>query len=256
MDMLHELDHSLLPNLRHIDPFILEKSVWDPDMTFSVPYYWGAAGIAVNTARVPDFIPCISIFSRTDLAGRMTMLDDLREVIGEALSWLGYSVNTTNAAEIAEARDFINREWRPNLAKFCATAFGKSFANGDFWVVHGYHDAIWYEIQDDPFMLDNTVFFIPPTGTAYLDAMVILRNARNVELAHEFINFIHRPEIYAYFVDTFRSPASVNMAARELKVKGQMHSVEDLMGRELKNDLGPYIDLYTDAWFNHIRFMQ
>jgi spermidine/putrescine transport system substrate-binding protein len=94
--MFEKIDKSLIPNLKNIDPAILKKTTYDPNMEYSVPYYWGAAGILVNTDRVPSYEESWSIFSRSDLKGRMTMLDDMREVMGDALAYLGYSVNTKN----------------------------------------------------------------------------------------------------------------------------------------------------------------
>ncbi|MDR1596621.1 MAG: extracellular solute-binding protein, partial [Treponema sp.] len=147
-NMLEKIDKSKLSNLGNIDPLVLKKAIYDPGMEYSVPYYFGAAGIAVNTARVPQYEKSWSIFSRTDLRGKMTMLDDMREVLGDALVHLGYSVNTTNPGEIAAARDLVNNSWKPNLVKFDAEAFGKGFADEDFWVVQGYAEVVYEEISE------------------------------------------------------------------------------------------------------------
>jgi len=251
--MLARLDRSLLPNLQHLDPIMLQKATYDPNMNFSVPYYWGLAGIIVNTARVPDFEKCWSIFARTDLAGRMTMLDDMREVMGGALAHLGFSVNSTNPEEIEAARNHINTHWRPNLSKFDSETFGKGYANGDFWVVHAFPEVVYEEIMDNPQLMRDTLFFIPPGGPAYIDNMVILANSRNIELAHKFINFIHRPEIYAEFADEFGFPATANVAARRYKQGPAWYEIEDLLGRDLTMDLGEALRIYHDAWFNSIR---
>ena len=252
--MLERIDKSKLTNLKNIDMDVARIGHYDPEMEYSIPYYYGAANIIVNKARVPNFEESWAIFAREDLKGRMTMLDDLREVIGGALSYLGYSVNTVNPAEINEARDLINSQWKPNLVKFDAEAFGKGYANGEFWVVHGYPEVIYEEIVDNPQMLEDTVFFIPREGgPSYIDNMVILKGSNNIDLAHKFIDFIHRPDIYAEFVDEFGLPSTVNIPARELKTGPAFYSVEDLMATELAEDVGEDLDLYSDAWFNSIR---
>jgi spermidine/putrescine transport system substrate-binding protein len=252
--MLEKIDRSKLFNLGNIDPLILEKATYDPLMEYSVPYYWGAAGIAVNTSKVPDFERSWSIFGRTDLKGRMTMLDDMREVLGDALVHLGYSVNTSDPAQIAAARDLVNNSWKPNLTKFDAEAFGKGYASGDFWVVQGYAEVVYEEIVDDKELIDNTVFFIPPEGgPAYIDSMCILKGARNIDLAHKFIDFIHRPEIYAEFTDIFGFPATANIAARPLKASPPLYTAEDIANTELKDDVGEALELYNNAWFDSIR---
>jgi spermidine/putrescine transport system substrate-binding protein len=253
-NILEKIDKSRLSNLGNIDPLVLQKATYDSAMDYSIPYYWGAAGIAVNTAKVPDFERSWSIFGRGDLKGRMTMLDDMREVLGDALVYLGYSVNTSNPAEIALARDLVNNSWKPNLTKFDAEAFGKGYANGDFWVVQGYAEVVYEEIADNAEMLKNTVFFIPPEGgPAYIDSMCILKGAKNLELAYKFIDFIHRPEIYAEFTDAFGFPATANIPARDLKADEPLYTAEDIASTELKDDVGEALELYNDAWFNSIR---
>ena len=254
LDKLERLDHTLFENMGNIDPEVLVKIVADPEMEFSVPFFYGAAGILVNTALVPEFERSWSIFAREDLKGRMTMLDDTRETMGGALAHLGHSVNSTDPEHIRQARDLINRSWRPNLQKFDSDAFGIGFANGNFSVVHGYPEGVFEEIAGNARLIADTVFFIPDEGgPAYIDSMVILGNSRNVELAHKFIDFIHRPEIYAEFVDTFNFPASVNVPARLLTTAVPMFTVEELYWTELVHDAGPAFNYFSDAWFNSIR---
>jgi spermidine/putrescine transport system substrate-binding protein len=247
-DMLAPIDKSLLKNLGNIDPLVLQKATYDPNMAYSVPYYWGAAGVIVNTAKVPAFERSWSIFGRTDLKGKMTMLDDMREVLGDALVHLGYSVNTVNPAEIEEARNLVNTQWKPNLVRFDATAYGKSFAQEDFWVCQGYPEVVFEEITDET-QRANTVFFIPPEGgPAYIDSMCILKDSENKELAHKFIDYIHQPAIYAEFADSFGFPATVNVPARNLQQVTPMYRAEDLVNTELKDDVGSNLPLYDNAW--------
>ncbi|MDL2229607.1 extracellular solute-binding protein [Treponema sp. OttesenSCG-928-L16] len=247
MNMLEKIDRSKLSNLGNIDPVVLEKTGYDPKMDYSVPYYFGAAGIAVNTARVPEFEKSWSIFGRTDLKGKMTMMDDMREVMGDALVHLGYSVNTVNPDEVAAARDLINSKWKPNLVKFDAESFGKGFADGDFWVVQGYAEVVYEEISEA--QKKDTYFFIPPEGgPSYIDSMCILKGSKNAELAHKFIDFIHRPEIYAEFADTFGFPCTVNVPARQHQKITPYYTPDELVNTELKDDLGEHLELYNDAW--------
>jgi spermidine/putrescine transport system substrate-binding protein len=167
---------------------------------------------------------------------------------------LGYSVNSKNPAEIEAARNLINNQWKPNLAKFDSEAFGKGYANNEFWVVHAFAEVVYEEIADNEQLMNDTVFFIPPqNGPAYIDNMCILKDAKNKELAHKFIDFIHRPEIYAEFCDEFGFPATVNVPARQYKEGPSWYRIEELEGRELTIDLGDALELFNDAWFNSIR---
>ena len=246
-DMLLPLDKSKLANLGNVDPVVLQKATYDPTMEVSVPYYFGAAGVAVNTAKVPNFEKSWSIFARTDLKGRMTMLDDMREVMGDALAYLGYSVNSTSPAELEAAKKLVNETWKPNLVKFDAEAFAKGFAAGEFWVVQGYAESVYEEITED--QKATTAFFIPKEGgPSYIDSMCILKGSKNVETAHKFIDFIHRPEIYAEFTDAFGFPATANVPARALKKEAPYYTAESLETTELKEDLGANLEAYNKIW--------
>jgi spermidine/putrescine transport system substrate-binding protein len=247
--MLEKIDKSKLSNLGNIDPLVLQKATYDSTMEYSVPYFWGAAGVAVNTAKVPVFEKSWSIFARKDLANHMTMLDDYREVLGDALVYLGHSVNTKNPNELNAAFELVNNVWKPNLTRFDAEAFGKGYANGDFWVVQGYAEVVYEEIAENEELLKNTVFFIPPEGgPAYIDSMCILKGAKNIDLAYKFIDYIHRPEIYAEFTDAFGFPATANSAAGQYKASPPHYTAADIANTELKDDLGEALALYDEVW--------
>ena len=245
--MLAKIDKSSLKNFGNIDQGVLAKSDFDPGNEYSVPYYMGAAGVAVNKTKVAAYEKSWSIFGREDLAGKMIMLDDMREVLGDALKYLGYSVNSTSEAEINAARDLIDKEWKPNLLKFDAEAFAKNFAAGEVWVAQGYAESIYAEM--DPSRWGEVDFFIPQEGgPSFIDSMVILKDSKNSKAAINFIDFIHRPEIYAEFCDAFGFPATANVPARELKKGAQYYSAESLEPCELKKDVGADLEKYNAAW--------
>ncbi|GMO54116.1 MAG: extracellular solute-binding protein [Termitinemataceae bacterium] len=252
-NMFEKIDREKLTNLENIDPLVLSKTNYDPNMEYSVPYYWGASMIIVNTEFVPDFVQSWDIFGRKDLSGKMVMLDDMREVIGDSLVSLGYSLNSKDKSQIEQAANKVINEWKPNLVKFDAESFGKGYASGDFYVVHGYIEAVLEEIGGNEALRKNTACFIPEEGgPSYIDSMCILKGAKHINAAHEFINFIHRPEVYAEFVNFFGLPATVNIPARDL-VENPAYRIEDLMRTEVKEDLGSDIEIYNDIWFNKVR---
>ena len=245
--MLQKIDHAALKNYGNIAPEVLEKSDFDPGNQYSIPYYMGAAGVAVNKTKVAGYDKSWSIFSRKDLSGKMIMLDDMREVLGDALKYLGYSVNTVNDEEIAKAKDIVNNEWKPNLLKFDAEAFAKNFAAGEVWVAQGYAESIYAELDQSRW--GEVDFFIPKEGgPSYIDSMVILKNSKNKDMAMKFIDFIHRPEIYAEFCDAFGFPATANAPARALKTGPLYYSAESLEPCELKKDVGADLEKYNAAW--------
>lgn len=248
-DMLQPIVQEKFTNRSKINPSVLEKVSYDPEMIFAVPYYFGAAGISVNKKKVSsEYERTWNIFADSQFKGHASMMDDYREVIGDALMYNGHSVCTTNDSELKEAVDLIKNEWLPNIVKFDAEGFGKDFARGDLWLCQGYAEVIFGEVPKDEW--ESTIdFWIPEDGgPSYLDSMCILKDSKNAELATEFINFIHRPENYAKFLDFFRFPCYVNLEAQQYMTTEPMYSADALENCELKNDIGDYLEKYYEQW--------
>jgi spermidine/putrescine transport system substrate-binding protein len=205
----------------------------------------GAAGVAVNKKFVREFDKSWSIFNRADLKGRMTMLDDMREVLGAALKSLGYSVNTKNLEELQKAKELV-KQWKEKIVKFDAESFGKGFAAGEFLVVQGYQENIFLELDEAG--KKDVEFFIPKEGSAmYMDNMVLLKDAKNKDLAYTFMNYIHEPKVYAQIVDFLMLP-SINVPARALRTKKPNYEIADLERSEFKEDLGEALKDYNKIW--------
>ncbi len=248
LDMVEPLDHSKLPNLSYINKkaHSLSQS-YDPGFTYSVPYFIGAAGVAVNTEKVTNYEKDWTIFENETYKGRMQLLDDMNEVMGIALTTLGYSVNSIDMAELEEAGNLINTKWKPNIVKFDAEGFGKAFSQGEFWISHAYPEVIYEEVPKKRWK--EIDFFLPKEGgPLYIDSMVILKGSKNSDLAHEFINFFHRPEIHAIFLDEFNYPSSVNSRADEYRESIPFYDQSELENYELKVDLGKDLEKYQKVW--------
>ncbi len=245
--MLEPIDLERFPNQKYITPLAREKATYDHTMAYSVPYFMGAAGIAVNKKQTTDYARDWSIFSDTRLKGRMCMMDDMREVLGDALKHLGYSVNTKDSGQLEEARRLVNDKWKPNLTKFDAEGYAKSFQQGEFFVVQGYAEGVFEEIPEEKW--DDVDFFIPSEGgPMYIDNFCIPKGARHYDLAMKFINFFHEPENYAQFLDRFHFPGSVNLEAEKYRTTEPFYTVDQLTSCELKEDLGKTIYDYNNAW--------
>jgi spermidine/putrescine transport system substrate-binding protein len=190
--MLLDLDRAKLPNLVNVDPEYL-KIAMDPEMAHSVPYMLTNTGFAYLADKVKGVEPTWAVFERADLKGRMTMLNDMRETIGAALKFLGYSLNSTDDTQLDQARDVVIR-WKKNLAKFENEQYKTGIASGEFLLVHGYSGDL-LQAQSE----NSAVTFVAPREGLSIscDDLVILKGAKAVDLAHAYINFMHDPEVAA-----------------------------------------------------------
>lgn len=243
--MLEKIDLSKVPNIKYLDERIASKIDFDLKHEYVIPYSVGATGIAVNTKFVKDYPHDFSIFDRSDIKGRMTLLYDMREVFTSALVHNGFAPNSTNENDLIIARDTIIN-WKSNILKFDAESFGRGFANEEYWVVHGYYENIVSQIEDD--MYEHLDFFIPEVGgTMYIDSMVIMKGSKNMESAHTFLNYIHRPDVYVKIIDYLEVP-SINKEAELIREVEPVYTIEDLERTVLLKDLGNTIDLHNKYW--------
>ena len=186
-DMLEELDFSNIPNFSDIDPS-LKNPDYDPENRYSVPYTWGTVGIIYNTEVVTKPVTGWSILFDPDYAGQILMFDNSRDCLGIALKYLGYSYNTTDAAQITEAVDLLIRQKQDGLVQAYVmdqifdkleggeAAIGPYYA-GDFLTMHESNPAL--------------AFCLPEEGSnVFVDAMCIPKGAANKANAEAFINFM------------------------------------------------------------------
>ncbi len=245
---LQPLNHALLPNLKHVDADYL-KIAMDPHMHHSVPYMLTNSGISFYGGKVKDFRPSWNMFNQAALKGRMTMLNDMRETVGAALKYLGYSLNSRNDRELEAARDVVIA-WKKNLAKFESEQYKGGIASGEFLLVHGYSGDLLQVQSENP----NIEFTIPVEGTSIAcDDLVIPKDSKQAQLAHAFINFIHDPDAAAentnflsYVCPNSSSYPKVNA---ELRNNPAVFLAPDVKAKcEVIDDLGADTAKYTKIW--------
>ena len=246
-DMLAKLDKTQLENIQYIDDVYMAKlREFDPENDYGVPYMRGITCIAVNKKFVKDYPKDYTIYNRADLAGRMTLLDDMREVLVPALALNGYKQDADSVEAMDKAKATI-LDWKKNIAKFDSESYGKGFANGDFWVVQGYPDNIYRELSEED--RENVDFIIPPGEQGYssIDSFVILKDSKNYDKALQFINYIHRPDVYAKISDAIEIP-SINLEADKLVTKKPLYDVSKTKDAQLLRDIGDKLDIQNKYW--------
>ena len=102
------------------------SKIYDPGLNYSIPYTYSATGVAVNKKFMKDYPQSFDIFLQEKYKGKMTMLDDGREVIGAALQSLGYPSDSADDKQLQEAKNKI-LEWKKNLAKLIAGLIEEEF---------------------------------------------------------------------------------------------------------------------------------
>ncbi len=186
-DMLEPLDYSQIPNFSLIDDRFKNLS-YDPKNLYTVPYTWGTLGIIYNTSMVDGEIDSWSALYDDANAGNVLLINNSRDALGIALSYLGFSVNTTDEDEIRQAYALIEDANRRGV--FQGRAMDEVFQK-----MEGGNAAIaTYYAGDYISMLENNedlAFVIPKEGSNwFLDAMCMLKDAPHQKEAHMWMDFI------------------------------------------------------------------
>ncbi|MFN4250573.1 spermidine/putrescine ABC transporter substrate-binding protein [Deinococcus sp.] len=186
-DLLQPLNKGALPNLKNIAPGFLNAD-YDPGNRYSVPYQYAATGLAYNTERYVPQDTWAEIFGPDDTR-TFVLLDDPREVIGAALKYLGFSANTTDVAQLRQARDLLRRA----VAKKGFQGFDGGPGTRNKLLARQidlgqiYVGDLLIATEED----ENVQVLLPRQGTTIsMDTLVVLRRSPNPDLAHRFIDYL------------------------------------------------------------------
>lgn len=189
--MLQELDYSKIPNFEKIDPRFRNLS-YDPENLYTVPYTWGTLGIIYNTTMVDEPITSWSSMFDEKYADNVVMIRNSRDALGIALYYLGYSVNTTDESEIREAYQLLaDANAKGVYQAFYMDEIFQAMERGNAAITAYYAGDYLTMRENSP----DLAYVVPEEGSNwFVDAMCILKNAQNVDEAHEWINFIASTE--------------------------------------------------------------
>lgn len=193
--LLQPLHKEELSNFKNLLPGFVNPN-FDPGNTYSIPYQFAATGLAYDADRyTPPEQSWKLIFGPEDRV-KFALLDDPREVIGAALKFLGYSVNSTRPEELRAARDLLRRTVQKR--GFESFAGGPEIRNkllaGSIDLGQIYVGDLLQGAAENP----KLHVFLPREGTTIsTDTLVLLRGSPNPALARKFMNYILEPAVSA-----------------------------------------------------------
>ena len=186
------LHRKYLTNWGNLSP-IFQDLPTDPGNVHTVPWQWGTSGIAYRRDRVTVPVDSWAVFFDRSLSGKMTMMDDAREVIGAMLRYRGHSLNSVVPAELARARqDAIAA--KPQLKAYISAPVKGQLVSGDVWLAQLWNGDTVQARAEEP----NVAYALPKEGcTIWNDSLCMPASARHPRAAHEWMNYILRPEVGA-----------------------------------------------------------
>lgn len=252
LELLAKTDINKAADWGNIDPAFM-RSAQDASGEYCMPYAWGTVGIFYNREKSGgDITSWEEFFAIPGKTGnKITLLDDMREVLSIGLMANGKSVNSADPADIKEAADWLIAR-KGDVSAFTYAVPGL-YLSGDIAAAHFYVGLAGAITEDE-----NLQYVIPSEGaTMYEEAMCVLNSAPNKAAAVKFMEFMLRPEISVMNTNQ-QFNGSVNIPARELVadvIKGNPNinvPADMLANLQMFEDVGAALKAYDRAW-NTIR---
>jgi len=214
---LQPLDHLQLKNQRYLDRKFV-RAPFDRENRFSLPYFWGTLAVGVRTDHIDGDVHGLEVLFDERHRGRVTLLDDMENVVAAVLAYLGLPLNSVDPIHLEKAKQLLIQQ-RPLVQAYTSDSYRERLISGEAWAALGWSGDL---LQADNVLKETgrpggrVRVIIPREGTMlWLDSMVIPKAATNVELAHRFIDYLLDPNIAVRnaLLVNYGTP---NTAAREL----------------------------------------
>jgi len=252
--MLMPLDYSVISNIKNMEKLNVNQ-YFDPEQKYTVPWFWGTSGFAVDTNVVTDVQDSWSMMfdPNSPYCGKISMLDDERETIGAALMYLGYPINDVDPAHLEEAKNLLIEQSK------CVKAYDSQtnddlIISGETVLAHIWTGDAILASSPDTGGRDGIVYVIPKAGcTIWQDNMAVPVGAPNAYTAMVFMNYTQYPEIAAQNAE-WVGYATPNAAAKEfidpdmLANQGIYPPPEVEAKLQWIEDVGPALELYDRIW--------
>lgn len=191
-NMLEKLNFGNIPNMSHIMNEY-KNLQYDTTGEYSVPYMWGTVVLIYNTKYVTETVDSWEILWNEKYKGKIIMFSNSRDSMGITLKKLGYSLNTTNEAELEEAAEELKKQ-KPLVQGYHMDEIFDKLGGGSAYLGPYYSGDALTMMEDNP----DLAAAYPKEGTnRFVDAICIPKGSKNKEAAEMFINFLCEPVVSA-----------------------------------------------------------
>lgn len=247
--MLQKIDHSKLSRLHQITPALLNQD-FDPHNRYSLPYVYGLTGIGLNAKHIdPATINSWADLWKPEYKGKILLTADSREVFHLALLLNGHSPNTTDEKQIKAAYERL-KKLMPNVIAFNSDSPEVPYLQGEADLGMIWNGSAFRAHKENP----NIRFIYPKEGAIFwMDNYAIPKNAKNVKEAHQFIDFMLRPESAKAVIESmgFSMP---NEGVKALLPADDAHNPvlfppdAEVKNGVLQSDVGSATEIYEKYW--------
>jgi spermidine/putrescine transport system substrate-binding protein len=250
LDMLTPLDFSRITGINQLLPRF-QNPAYDPGNRHSVPLSWGTTGLIYNTKKLKQAPEDWDYLwkHQQELSQRMTLLSDVREVMGAVLKMLGYSYNSTDVQQVQQAYEKLV-ELKPSVASFTTDAWRDQMLSGDLLLAMCYSSDANEVIGEN----EDLQYVLPKSGSSFwMDTLAIPKTASNIEGAYDWINFMLQPDVAAQICErlSFATPNKVAFNKLSSKVQSNQNLFPPESELKLCEGIAPvgdFSEVYDNYW--------
>jgi len=248
-DKLAKIDTSRMENYKYVEDYATTYS-YEGSLEYSIPYMWGTLGILYNTSMVDEEVDSWSILWDEKYKGEIFMYDSIRDTIGVALKYLGYSMNSTDEKELDEAAELLIKQ-KPLVLAYGTDELRMSMVNGSGAMAVVYAGDAVYSMYDN----EDLDYVIPKEGSnIFVDNFCIMKSTDVYDEALRFIDFMCRPDISA--MNSEYNGYSCPVTGYEeyiedtslLEMNAYNPDKDSLTNLEYFKDISDHMHLYEDVW--------
>lgn len=190
-----EMNYDNIPGVANLDQTYFEFSkAFDPDLKYTLPYFFGTVGILYNSDQVDAAdVESWSALWDEKYAGKIIMTDSVRDGFMAPLKYLGYSLNSTDEAQLLEAQELLIKQNPMVYSYLVDEAQDEMIAeNAAMALVYSGEAALAMEYND------KLAYSVPKEGSnIWIDSWFLPKTCKNQENAEKFLDFLCRPDIAA-----------------------------------------------------------
>ncbi len=245
---LQKLNKDLLPNYINLDPAFLSQ-YYDPDNEYTVPYTAGTPLIIYDPSLVDIEITGYEDLWNPALKDSIVIIDDARNIIGITLKTLGYSFNTTDDAQLNQAREKLML-LRPNIRSFNYDTPHNDLLSGEVSVGYMFTPFVLLAMDSNP----NLKVVYPKEGMGFgIDSLVIPQDAPHPGNAHRLLDFLMDSEVAGntaamqYYLSPVKT--AYPFIPEYLRDNPAVRIPANILGEtEFIMDVGEYESKYQEIW--------
>ena len=211
------LDKSKLPNLKNMDPEIMQRvTAHDPGNQYSLTYLWGTIGLGYNPELVKralgtDTIDSWSVLLEPGSAKKLAkcgiaILDAPTDVFGSVAIYKGLDPNSEKPEDLKVVEETLTKV-RPYIRYFHSSSYINDLAAGEICLALGWSgDVLQARDRGAAAAKPVTVrYAIPKEGAInYFDMLAIPADAPHPDNAHALLNYLMEPEVIAKVTNKVR----------------------------------------------------